>query len=74
MFESKQPIKEPGFSAACYTVTPGSVCASDASSINPIGAALGVISVLPALPVELQVDTDGDGVSDNADSDPLFAN
>ncbi len=57
-----------------YTVTPGSECASDASSINPIGAALGVISVLPALPVELQVDTDGDGVSDHADSDPLFGN
>lgn len=57
-----------------YTVTPGSACASDASSINPIGAALGTISVLPELPVELQVDTDGDGVSDHADSDPLFAN
>jgi len=57
-----------------YTVTPGSAYASDASSINPIGAALGIISVLPELPVELQVDTDGDGVSDLADSDPLFAN
>ena len=57
-----------------YTVTPGSVCASDASSFNPIGAAIGVISVLPELPVELQVDTDGDGVSDHADSDPLFGN
>lgn len=57
-----------------YTVTPGSACASGASSINPIGAAIGVISVLPELPVELQVDTDGDGVSDHADSDPLFGN
>ncbi|MGH8508536.1 MAG: hypothetical protein ACREVH_07455 [Gammaproteobacteria bacterium] len=56
-----------------YTITPGEACPDTVNAINPLGAALGAISVLPALPVELDVDTDGDGVADHADSDPLVA-